>query len=294
MRVATMASINITMPTAGRAANIRAGAATLLPAPMPHKPDTFGGYADPLAALYEIMTKRGEQTLKEGKTDVDIKKNQKLEQVKKELEANQKAHEEHEKQHGFWGTLKSVATVVATVASAVAGAAALFFTGGAAAPLIIGIAALVLSTGGAVVAETGVLGKDSKLIGMIMEGAGLCVGGAGSIAGLTTTAASAASSAATIASDVKTAATVTQGASLVAKGTSTVELSRFAANEEDARADALGAQLHAARVQHQLESLLEWMTHMQDSNRDTLQSIQGTIATRAKTSLSLTTMGGRA
>ena len=95
-------------------------------------------------------------------------------------------------------------------------------------------------------------------------------------------------------SDVKTAATVTQGASLVAKGTSTVELSRFAANEEDARADALGAQLHAARVQHQLESLLEWMKHMQDSNRDTLQSIQGTIATRAKTSLSLTTMGGRA
>ena len=59
-------------------------------------------------------------------------------------------------------------------------------------------------------------------------------------------------------------------------------------------ADSVDAQQKAALVQHRIEALLEWMKGMQESNQSTLETIQGMQSTNAKTSLSLTTMGGRA
>jgi hypothetical protein len=113
-----------------------------------------------------------------------------------------------EKDAGFWGDIADfLGEDLATVAGAIAAAAAVVATGGSGAPLVLAVLAAGLEVGAKVGAE---LGLDPKL--------SMCLGLAGAALGLFTGNAAKLGSFAAFASDVQGVATVVQGAATAGGG----------------------------------------------------------------------------
>ena len=265
------------------------GAASLLPQPAP----PTGELSDPLAQIYAVLARQGDDQIRMGTADVKARSEKVKEALKDEEAARRRASEERDAQHGPWATLKSVATVVAEVAGVVVSVAGIVMTGGAAAPIVVAVAALVLSTGGAVVAKTGVLGKSSAGVGLGMEVAGVAVGGTSALAGIGTTAKTATETV-KVASTVKTASSVTQAAGTATGATAGIAVSSFESAALGADADQAEAQTTRAMAERQVRALLEWMKGIQESNQDALGTIQSTKEASARTAQSLATLGARA
>ena len=288
--VAAAGSSRVAMPAHGAPVlPVPGGAASLLPEPAPPTRDL----SDPLAQIYAVLARQGEDQVRMGTADVKARAEKVKEALKDEEAARRRASEERDAQHGPFATLKSVATVVAEVAGVVVSVAGIVMTGGAAAPIVVAVAALVLSTGGAVVAKTGVLGKSSAWVGLGMEVAGVALGGASALAGIGTTAKTATETV-KVAGTVKTASSVAQAAGTATSATAGIAVSRFESAALGADADQAQAQATRAMTERQVRALLEWVKGIQESNQDALGTLQSTKEASARTAQSLATLGARA
>jgi hypothetical protein len=270
-------------------------ARSLLPEP---STSSGAGMEDGLLQVYALLDQQSKVQSRTAKIGVETKRQQEHADVQKDLEAIKKQQEAEKEEHGFWSDLKHIAGTVGKIASVVAGAAAIVCSGGAAAPLILGIAAVALSAGGAIVKETHCFGKASDAIGLGMEIGGAVCGGAGGIASAsgaaasagsaateTADTASAATSAAATASTstqatfavVKGSATAVAGAATATEGVADIKLAGFESDRLQGAADQEDVQvkLKALRKQEQME--LDWMKIIQETKNDAQGSVMDAI-----------------
>ncbi len=270
-------------PATGSTAVARAGVAvavttarapTLLP-----KPDLTGmsNLQDALSIIYAIQTKQGQADVKDGEVRAQTEKRASEAEYKRMMEAIAKAREAERESHGFWASLKSVASSIAKVASVVAGVAAIVASGGAALPLVVGIAALTLSAGGMAIREFKLLGSDSDKIGMGMEVAGAAIGVGGCVAGALGAASAASDATAEVAQTTGAVAQTTNGAATVAAGAATIRLADIRHDGDLATADAEDARFAMERHHTELQQIIDAVDESQKTERDSLESTRKAI-----------------
>jgi hypothetical protein len=239
-----------------------------------------GGVEDALSILYADRLQQGLRDVRA--VDVEARQNTRASEAqhKKLVEAiaQQRAAERDAK--GFWADLKKVASTVAKIATVVASAAAIVMSGGTGAPMVVAVAALVLSSGGMAVRELKLLGKDSDSIGMGMEIAGAAVGVAGGLASAANagaqaasaaqTASNASSAAATTMKTVKTTAQITAAVATATSATSGVVVADYVRDSELAAADAEEARGHIKQRQQQTTMLIETLRAAKEAESDAL------------------------
>jgi hypothetical protein len=178
--------------------------------------------------------------------------------------------EEAWKSPAFWNDLEKGALVVAKVAAAVGSAVVTAASFGAGAATIAG-AALLLSVGGEVVSDTQCFGKASAYVAVGLDVAGALTGGVGA----------ATAAGATVAS--KTAMTV--GASVSALGGEAqavaggahIRTQDFAANVQEAGADAQQAIDEGEQVQQLAGWVIDDLKASHKTSTGTLQALQGAM-----------------
>jgi len=206
-----------------------------------------------------------------------------LEALRAEIAQALAAAREAEKDSGFWGDIADfLGEDLATVAGAIAAAAAVVATGGTGAAVVLAVLAAGLEIGSKVGAE---LGLDPKL--------SMCLGLAGAALGLLTGNASKLSSLAAIASDVQGVATVVQGSAAAAGGVSGAISQEYASDaldwharvsfargqEDDANFDideAIGRLEKALRRETRATSVASSVTRSEDAaNQNVIANIGG-------------------
>jgi hypothetical protein len=167
----------------------------------------------------------------------------------------------------FWNDLEKGALAVAKVAAVVASVAVTAATLGAGAP-VIAVVALALSLGGEVVSDTRVFGDGaSKWVGMCMEGAGaaLSLGGTLAVSGASVAA--------------RTLATV------VVAGGAHIRNGDFAANAQQASADAEAARQRGERMEELTKWIVDELKDDDKSHERALQTLQGAMQTNDQTAV---------
>lgn len=158
---------------------------------------------------------------------------QKLEELKAQIAGALAAAARANRDSGTWGFVSDVlGSDVAQVAGAVAMAAAVIATGGAAAPLVLLTLSAGLETGAKLGAELGLDPKLCMAIGLAGAALGFCAGNTAALG-----------EAASTARTVQAVATTVQGAAMVGSGVAHGVAGGYAARAQDQRADAtlLGA-----------------------------------------------------
>lgn len=251
----------------------------------PPSPDLAGlaGVQDALTILYADRVKQGQVDVRSVDTQCMQQQRATEEQQKKLAKAIAEQRAADRASTGFWADLKKVGSTVAKIASVVAGAAAVVMSGGAGAPFVLGVAALVLSSGGMAVRELKLLGKDSESVGMGMElagaaaGVGSCVAGAlkvGATASSATATAGASTATRTTMQTVKTGAQITGAVGTATSATAGVVLASYAEKSELAAADAAEARGAIDTHQRERKIAIETLQAAEEAQRDALS---GTI-----------------
>ena len=170
----------------------------------------------------------------------------------------------------FWNDLEKGALVVAKVAAVVGSAVVTAASFGAGAATIAG-AALLLSVGGEVVSDTQCLGKASTFVGAGLDVAGAALGGFGAATAAETTVASKTATA------IGVSISGVGGEAQMVEGGAHVQTQDFAANVQDAGADAQ----HAIDQGEQMQQLASWtiddLKASDKTNSGRLQAVQGAI-----------------
>jgi hypothetical protein len=184
----------------------------------------------------------------------------------------------------FWNDLEKGALAVAKVAAVVASVAVTAATLGAGAP-VIAVAALALSLGGEVVSDTRVFGDGaSKWVGMCMEGAGAALSLGGTLA------VSGASVAARTLATVGAVAMTTSGAADVVAGGAHIRNGDFAANAQQASADAEAARQRGERMDELTKWIVDELKDDDKSHERALQTLQGAMQTNDQTAVLATSV----
>lgn len=300
-----------------RAATGGAGAATLLPEGAPLSGVTLN---DAMSALYVMMSQQRQLGMQSGKNRVDENKKLRDAALSDERAAleRQKANEAdsgrgffgsighllgdvaddvvhlrvdravtdavHDTEDAvnspaFWSDLEKGALAVAKVAAIVGSVAVTAATLGAGAPAI-AVVALALSVGGEVVTETRVFGDDaSKWVGLGLEAAGAALSFGGT---LVTSGASVATRALTT---VGAVATTTSGAADVVAGGAHIRNGDFAANAQEASADAEAARHRSERMDELTKWVVDELKDDDKSQERALQTLQGAMQTNNQTAV---------
>jgi hypothetical protein len=186
----------------------------------------------------------------------------------------------------FWHDVEFGAKTIAEIAAVIGSAAATVVTFGAAAPGAVLVTALCLSVAGQVESNCHLLekvGVDAKVDGFI--GAGLTVAGAamGGI-GAAVSSAPAAVSGFTQAAQAASTASQTYGAAAgVVSSGAHVKNGDFAADAEDARADATGADNRMKTIQRTIDMIVDAIKDTSESHDRAMKSLQGAMKTNAQT-----------
>lgn len=252
------------------------GVVALLPAP-----DLTGlaNTQDALTVLYALRIEQGHAETQSVEVAVTRQKEQSAVQLRRELAAMEAARQAEREASGFWGKLKSVAGTIAKVAAVVAGAAAIVASGGTAAALVVGIAAVALSAGGTVVRETKMLGKDSDKIALGMEVAGAAMGMGGAAAAALGAAPAATSTASSAVATVGTTAQATSAAATGVGAAAGIRVAHLHADADHARAQAEDARFRMAANQRETDFLLRTLAEAKEAEQaaldTTIKAIEG-------------------
>jgi hypothetical protein len=249
------------------------GSMLLLPAP---DPVGLAGLEDGLSALYAMQNEQMMQACRGAELDVAAREKQIAEQRALEKAATERQAAAMRKSHGFWASLKKVASTVAKIAVVVAGAAAVVASGGAALPLAVGIAGVALSAGGAAVSELKLLGKDSEKIGMGLEIAGAVVGLGGSAAAALGVRALVGTGS-TVVKTIGTAAQVTNAAGTGASAAATIAIADYERDAGHAGADVQAAVFAIERGRRETKAIIESSEEGMAASRDALAATRGAI-----------------
>ena len=261
--VAAVPGMSAAVPNAAVAPTAAPGSGSLLPTP------SFS--VGSIEGLYALMTEANAVQEKNGKTDVELKFDNKRAALDKYKEELAKAAEE--KSDGIFSTL-------ATVGMVVVAAAATVMTLGAAAPAVVGVG-LALSAAGFAVGKTkcldGILGEGvSQWVGMGMGLCGAVMTGFGAGGG----------------SALETAAETAQCASQVAEGCQQVDDTAHAYKADQHMIAAKDAEHGMRRLQQAIDDVIATLQDMKDSSRRGTETINSITATEGQTLV--LAAGGRA
>jgi hypothetical protein len=170
----------------------------------------------------------------------------------------------------FWSDLEKGALFVAKVAAVVGSAVVTAASFGAGAGTM-AMAALVLSVSGEVVSDTRCFGSASQDVGLGMELAGAA---GGFVAGITSTAMSAASR---LALEVGTGISAAGGGAELVAGGAHIVNAGFAANVQNAAADAQEAVNRGAELERTIEWLIDDVKASDKAQRGATQALESAI-----------------
>jgi hypothetical protein len=232
---------------------------------------------DAMAGLYEVQEKLQRFDLVSGKDQV-VEQQARAKTATNDLQDAIKKQQEAEQHHSFWDNLEHAALDVAKVATTVGSLAAAVATAGAGTPLVVA-STLALSVGSTVVSETKCFGGASQWVAL---GMGVVGAGVGAVGALSTTALT--SGALKALGDVSTGATALGGAATAAAGGAHVESSEYAAQAQEAAADAEEDKTTTDRENDAEQFTIDRTSDQEQTHRQTLQVIQGVIQTNDRTS----------
>lgn len=234
---------------------------------------------DALTMLYAFRVEQGQAETQSVEVVMTRQKEQSAVQLRRELSAMEAARRAEREASGFWSKLKSAAGTIAKISAVVAGTAVVVASGGTAAALVVGIAAIALSASGTVVRETKMLGKDSDKVGLGMEIAGAAMGLGGSLAATAGAASVATSPGTSVIRTVATTAQVTDAAATVTGATAGIRLAHLHADAAHARTDAEDARFRMAAHQRDTDFLLRTLGEAKEAEREaldtTIKAIEG-------------------
>lgn len=249
--------------------------ASLLPAPGLVTPvDVQEG----ALALEALQSRQGRNDMKDVELQVNRFRAASAEQTKKMMEAIRKMEEaEREKEHGFWASLKSIAGTVAKIAAVVAAGASIAVSGGAALPLIAGIAAVTLSGGGMLVRETRLFGDASDKVALGLEIGGAVCGLGGAAVALFAKGAAVASTAASVTKSIGGGAQIVNGVAMAGSSAATVALADLGRDAKRAETDAEEARGDIERNHQKEQQLIDWLEGMKESERQFVENTRGVL-----------------
>jgi len=212
---------------------------TTAPATNVAPPPSYDLGSSPQGALLAAIIKSQCANRAAAGTDVELH-GERLEELRREIAEAIAAAREAEEDGGFWSDIADfLGEDLATIAGALAAAAAVVASGGSGAPLVTAVLAAGLEIGAKVGAELGLSPEVSMALGLTGAAVGLCTGNAGRLASL-----------ATLADDVRAAATIVGGAAAGAGG-----LTGAVAQDHQSRALELHAYVSFVRALEEGERL---------------------------------------
>jgi len=192
----------------------------------------------------------------------------------------------------FWKDVEFGATKVAEVAAIVGSVAESVATFGAGSVGAVAVTALVLSSASMAESDCHVLercGVSAKAAMYIDVGCSLAAAAVGGY-GAATSSAEKLGTLATAAKAVGSAMQTADGAAAMVSGGAHIRNGYFAADAQDASADATHAEARQESIQQVMNMLLDGIKDASESNKRALQSLQGAMQTNAQ---SLVVAGGR-
>ena len=232
------------------------------------------GTGDPLASLLALETASRGVGLNNAVKQINAMRSQKAAEWQKQKVELQKAMQAHKKR-GFWSKLAKICGTIAKIAAVVASVAVAVCSGGAGAPLVLGVAAATLSTAAFAQSEAHVLeklGVSGKVaawaeVGMSL-GAVVCSGGASlcaSGAALTQ-----------VQQGVQVGAKIVGvggGVAAVGQGVSAYQDGQASGLEADAHAEIAASKLVDSHLQQQLLSILDELDENEKSFRRVVSNL---------------------
>lgn len=232
------------------------------------------GAADPLASLLALESVSRGIGLKTAINDINHIRMQKADEWKKQKAELQKAVNAHKK-GGFWRKVGKICGTIAKVAAVVASIAVAACSGGAGAPLVLGVAAACLSTAAFAQSEAHILeklGVSAKVAGWaefgMTIGSVVCTGGASLCAsGATLTA---------VEHGVQVGGEVVAvggGVAAVGQGVSMYEQGQADGAEVDAYADIAKSKLTDSHLDQLLLTILDELDQNEKSFRRSVSNV---------------------